>query len=137
MTAPSQAANISVTAATVKVGLAASVAAMATSKTALISLATAGLITAGSVAVGPLTDNINPGPQPSKAQSLVHVPHEMPSHGDQECWYYYPPNGNGAVMMRLMSGAKGNQQSYCQWLQSDQANYYRRENRSFCFKSRN
>jgi hypothetical protein len=45
----------------------------------------------------------------------------------KECWYYYPPNGNGTVMTRLESSSDS-MQSYCQWLQTDQSNYYRRKN---------
>jgi hypothetical protein len=44
-----------------------------------------------------------------------------------ERWYYYPTNGNGAVMMRFRSNTDG-EQFYCQWLQNDQANYYKHGN---------
>jgi hypothetical protein len=130
MTAASEAAaaNVSVTATTVKVGVSASLAAMATSKTAVISLATAGAIAAGSVAIAPTAEKSDLGPQESKAESFVNTPLQtMVSNGIEECWYYYPPNAKGAVMMRLISKPGGGQ-SYCQWLQDRQANYYKRNN---------
>lgn len=128
MTATSEAAaaNLCITPAIVKVGAAASLAVMATSKTAIVSLATAGVIAAGSVAIVPGTDKIGIRPQKCKAESLLNTPRQTKaSKGNQEYWYYYPPNANGAVMMRLKSTA-GGKQSYCQWLQNDQANYYKR-----------
>jgi len=53
------AANVSVTAATLKVGAAASLAAMVTSKTAIVSLTAAGTIAAGTAAITHRTDNID------------------------------------------------------------------------------
>lgn len=55
MTATSEAsaANVAVTAATVKVGVMASLAAMATSKTAVISLTTGAVVAAGTIAIVP------------------------------------------------------------------------------------
>ena len=130
MTATSEAAaaNLCITPATVKVGTAAYLAVMATSKTAIVSLATAGVIAAGSLVIAPEADKINAGPQKHKAESFFNTPQQITvSNGNKEYWYYYPPNANGAVMMRLKSTA-GGKQSYCQWLQTDQANYYKRGN---------
>jgi len=126
-TSEAAAANISVTASTVKAGLAASLAAMATTKTAVISLAAVGLLATGSVVIGPSMDKASLVPRQSNAQSLTDAPQQSKaSNRDLECWYYYPPRANGVVMMRLMSGMAGSEPSYCQWLQSDQANYYKR-----------
>ncbi len=130
MTATSEAAaaNLCITPATVKVGTAAYLAVMATSKTAIVSLATAGVIAVGSLVIAPEADKINAGPQKHKAESFFNTPQQITvSNGNKEYWYYYPPNANGAVMMRLKSTA-GGKQSYCQWLQTDQANYYKRGN---------
>ena len=130
LTASSEAAaaNVSVTAATIKVGAAATVAVLATSKIAVVSLATAGVIAAGSVAVVPQVDKIDVGPRKCKAESFLNSAQpRQASKTEGQCWYYYPPNGNGAVLMQFKSGTDG-KQSYCQWLQNDQANYYRHKN---------
>ncbi|MHC4640870.1 MAG: RNA polymerase sigma factor [Planctomycetota bacterium] len=129
MTATSEAlaANVTVTAATVKVGALASLAAMATSKTAVISLTTGAIIAAGTVAIVPGT-NMNDAEQMSKSNSYSSVPSPLEvNKGIEEHWYYYPPGTNGVVMMRVRS-TNDDRESYCQWLQNDQANYYRRNN---------
>lgn len=127
-TSEAAAANISVTAATVGVGATASLAVMATSKTAIVSLATAGAIVAGTVAIAPESGKTDAGPQKPKAESLFNTAWQAKeSGGIEECWYYYPPNANGAVMMRWKSNVDS-KQSYCQWLQNDQANYYKHKN---------
>jgi RNA polymerase sigma-70 factor (ECF subfamily) len=41
---------------------------------------------------------------------------------DSSCWYYYPPGRMDTVMIRTMGPAV----AYSQWLQKQQANYYRR-----------
>ncbi|MHC4169606.1 MAG: RNA polymerase sigma factor, partial [Planctomycetota bacterium] len=114
MTAASEAAaaNVSVTATTVKVGV----------------LATAGAVAAGSVAIAPMAEKIHFGPQESKAENFVDTPLlTKVGNGIEECRYYYPPNAKGAVMMWLISNTGGGQ-SYRQWLQQDEANYYKRNN---------
>ena len=127
-TSEAAAAHVSVTAATVKVGAAASLAAMATTKTAMVSLAATGVIAVSSVAVVPRVEKMGWGPQETNAESFVNTPIPTKlSHEFEACWYYYPPNADGAVMMRLISNTRG-RQSYCQWLQNDQANYYKRNN---------
>ena len=127
-TSEAAAAHVSVTAATIKVGAAASLAAMATTKTAMVSLAATGVIAVSSVAVVPRVEKMGWGPQETNAESFVNTPIPTKlSHEFEACWYYYPPNADGAVMMRLISNTRG-RQSYCQWLQNDQANYYKRNN---------
>jgi len=128
MTAPSKvaAAQISITAATTKVGIAAGLAAVAASKTIIVSVATVGVLAVGTMVETPKT---NKAPVTTPAESLPKTSYvtTQPVQADKphaECWYYYPPNGNGAVMMRFKSDGDG-RQSYCQWLQNDQANYYR------------
>ena len=129
LTASSEAAaaNVCVTAATIKVGAAATVAVLATSKIAVVSLATAGVIAAGSVAVARQADKIDLGPRKCKAESFLNTAWPMEASKDKgQCWYYYPQNGNGAVMMQFKPSTDG-KQSYCQWLRNDQANYYKRK----------
>ncbi len=127
-TSEAAAANISVTAATVKVGVAAALAATATSKTTIVSIAAVGTIAAGTVAIEYGRDKASAVPHNSKPESLYNAPPEartIKSIGEH--WYYYPPSADGVVMMKLKSNEDG-RQSYCQWLQNDQANYYRRGN---------
>ncbi|MHC4687858.1 MAG: RNA polymerase sigma factor, partial [Planctomycetota bacterium] len=129
MTAPSKAAaaQITVTAAATKVGVTASVAAIATSKTAILSL-TAGALTVGTMVATSGTDKPLVAPKerlPGSSYATVQTVRAGKRNAD--CWYYYPPNGNGTVMMRFKSDA-GGRQSYCQWLQNDQANYYKHKN---------
>jgi len=130
MTATSEAAaaKVSVTAATCKVGVAAGLLAAASSKTAIVSVTAAGALAVGAVAVtsGPEKNPAVPAKEPTKSLQIT-GPVEAVSKEAMECWYYYPPNGNGAVMMRLESNADGTQ-SYSQWLQNDQSNYYRHKN---------
>ncbi len=120
LTAPSKAAagSISVTGATVKVGAAASVAAAAASKTAIITLATAGVL-AGSAIVA------TSGPEGSAAASVEKatessyvLPQEVQGYeGSQEYWYYYPSKSSETVMMRV-------KRAESQYLQNAEANYY-------------
>jgi RNA polymerase sigma-70 factor (ECF subfamily) len=129
MTATSEAsaANTAVTAATVKVGALACLAAMTTSKTAVISLTAGAIVAAGTLAMVPGT-NTNDAGQVSKSNSYFSAPSQIETNkGIKEHWYYYPPGTNGVVMLRVRS-TSGNRESYCQWLQNDQANYYRRNN---------
>lgn len=129
MTAPSKAAaaQITVTAAATKVGVMASVAAIAVSKTAILSL-TAGALTVGTMVATSGTDKPLVAPEERlPGSSYATVQTVQADKSNAECWYYYPPNGNGAVMMRFKSGTRG-EQSYCQWLQNDQANYYKHKN---------
>ena len=127
LTASSEAAaaNVSVTAATIKVGAAATVAVLATSKIAVVSLTTAGVIAAGSVAITPQAGKIDIGPRKCKAESFLNTAYPTEASKGQ-FWYYYPRNGNGTVMMQFKAGTDV-KQSYCQWLQNDQANYYKRK----------
>ena len=124
MTATSEAsaANMAATATAVKVGVLASLAAMATSKTAGISLTAGAIVAAGTVATVPRT-NKNDAGQTTKSNNISSAPSQLEANKCiEEHWYYYPPSTNGVVMMRVRS-INGNRESYCQWLQNDQANY--------------
>ncbi len=130
MTAPSEAAaaKVAVMATTVKVGVPASLAAMAVSKTAVLSLTTAGVLAVGTMVATSAINGKTNVPKNKPPISLPVIGQVDPAADSiQECWYYYPPNGNGAVMMRLESNADSIPY-YCQWLQNDQSNYYRRKN---------
>jgi RNA polymerase sigma-70 factor (ECF subfamily) len=130
MTATSEAsaANVAVTAATVKVGVMASLAAMATSKTAVISVTTSAIVAAGTVAMLPGTNKNDVGPHVFQSTGFSGVKSQIEtSKGIGEYWYYYPPGTKGVVMRRVRS-ANEDTESYSQWLQNDQANYYKRKN---------
>ncbi|MBW8040615.1 MAG: sigma-70 family RNA polymerase sigma factor [Planctomycetes bacterium] len=127
LTAPSKAAavSISVTSATVKVGAAASVAAIAASKTAIISLATAGVLTVGTMVAtsGPESGVVVSG-EKSTESSYVIPQAVQTDKGGREYWYYYPSKANNTVMMRVKGADAKGQNSYCQYLQNAEGNYY-------------
>ncbi|MHC4110144.1 MAG: RNA polymerase sigma factor [Planctomycetota bacterium] len=127
LTAPSEAAaaGISVTSATVKVGAAASVATIAASKTAIVSLTAAGALTVGTIVVtsGPESGVVAPGESPTESSYVI--PQAVQTEkGSREYWYYYPSQANNMVVMHVKkSDAKG-QNSYCQYMQNAEGNYY-------------
>jgi RNA polymerase sigma-70 factor (ECF subfamily) len=130
MTAPSEAAaaKVAVMSNAVKVGVPASLAAIAVSKTAVLSLTTASILAVGTIVTTSAINGTTNVPKNKPTTSLPVIGQVDPAADSiQECWYYYPPNGNGSVMMRLESDADSIP-SYCQWLQNDQSNYYMRKN---------
>ena len=133
MTAPSKAAaaQISVTAAATKVGLAASIAGLATSKTAIVSLTTAGALTAGTVVMksGHWNQSVE-NTQPSTVSTQDIGQSSEGGNLNQEFWYYFPEIPTEAMMLRAKSGTLGDK-SFWQVLQDDQANYYYSNNRLY------
>ena len=124
-TTEATAASVSVTAATLRVGAAVSLAAMVTSKTAIISLATAGLITGGTVTITHQTDKIDNGPKISGTQTFVNTPNQAEASMDTEqCWYFFPEGAGKPVMIRLLKFNDSGEYSNCQYLQNQRANYY-------------
>jgi len=126
MTAPSEAAaaQISVTAATTKVGLLAAIAGLVTTKTAILSFTAAGALTAGTL--------ITTSSFVHRPSSIVPVPSSIGQFGqsesaEEEYWYYFPQGPAEAMMLRAKSGAVGDK-SYWQILQNDHANYYYHDN---------
>ena len=118
------AANVSVTAATLKVGAAASLAAMVTSKTAIVSLTAAGTIAAGTAAITHRTDNIDSKLQQNDTQTSLNAPQQTRANRPiEQCWYFFPEGAGGPVMMRLLEFSKSGKQSYCRYLQNQHANY--------------
>lgn len=119
------AASISVTSATVKVGAAAAAATIAGSKTSVVSLTAVGALTVGAVVATSGNDKTlttHKQEMPETSYSINQA--DQSSEKKLEQWYYYPPDGDGAVMMRFT----GVEQFYCQWMQSEQANYYKHDN---------
>ena len=129
MTAPSEAAaaNISVTAATMKVGALAGTVGLVASKTTVVSLATAGVLAVGSVTVGPqLVDSFREGGQANGNHSNMAVnPGGLVSEGEEH-WYYFPDGADKPMMMRIKSNSDGG--AYSQYLQNEQANYFYHNN---------
>ncbi len=125
ITAPSEAAaaEISVAAATMKVGVLAGLAGAVASKTAVVSLTTAGVLAVGSVTVGPdLVQKFSGGVADANRARAVNPVTAADSEGEQH-WYYYPEGVGGALVMRVKSGPAGTA-SYSQYLQNEQANYF-------------
>jgi hypothetical protein len=121
MTAPSKAAaaQLTVPATALKVGLAASVAGLATTTTGIVSLAAAGALTVGTVVT---TSNFRPAVAPSAPAVSVNSgatsPYATSSTAHQRYWYYFPGGPQGPLMLRAQSKA-----SSARILQNDQANY--------------
>ncbi len=120
MTAPSKvaAAQLTVPAAALKVGLVATVAGMATSATGIASVAAAGALTIGTVVA---TSNFKPIFMPDSTASVTSgtvSPYATSSTAHEQLWYYFPDGPQGALMLRAQSRT-----SRDRVLQNDQANY--------------
>ncbi len=105
MTASSEAAakGLAISAATTKVGVAAGLAAVATSKAAILSIAVAGAISIGTVAVTSYPNQPAAShPQGKTVSSQVTAALAKHHSGVHEYWHYYPNGTNGPVMMRLL-----------------------------------
>ena len=128
MTASSEAAaaSVSLTATTMKAGLAASVAGMIGAKTAIVSLTAAGALVVGTTMVISQPDKTTQTPPPIQASTDSHMAARTADQGKavDRCWYYYPPNADGAVMMRLLRADSKRNQPYLQSLHDEEANYY-------------
>jgi len=114
MTAPSEAAaaGVSVTTATTKVGLAAGLVGAATSKAALVTAATAGVVAVGAMVATSEPDKTRAveSREPAMAQQSV-VQNMSENQAGEECWYYYPEKFGGSVMMRLLKWDKKQESS--------------------------
>jgi RNA polymerase sigma-70 factor (ECF subfamily) len=118
MTAPSKAAaaQLTVPAAALKVGLAAGVAGLATSATGIVSIAAVGALTVGTVVAtsGPDRPAINPLTQGVRVVSS----YATSADAHEQYWYYFPEGPEGPMMLRAQSG-----NSTSLVLQNDEANY--------------
>jgi len=133
ITAPSEAAaaQISVTAAATKVGLAAGIAGAITSKTAIVSLTAAGALTAGTVVMksGAFNQGAE-GPYQSMTSTQNIGQSGESDNTNKKFWYYFPSGSAGPMMLRAKSGTVGDK-SYWQVLQDEKANYYYSNNRLY------
>jgi len=121
MTAPSKAAaaQLTVPAAALKVGLVAGVAGLATSTTGIVSLAAAGALTVGTVATTPSLRPVVSTPSAAvSVNSGTISPYATSSTAHQQYWYYFPGGPQGSMMLRAQSRTTS-----ARILQNDQANY--------------
>jgi len=129
LTAPSKvaAAEVSVAASSLKVGMGTALAGAISSKAAIVTLATAGVVTVGGIAVSPVvSDKSEPVSGGVAAVQQMYVAKHL-SHASSETWYYYPSDAAGVVMIRSKSSPAG-KGIQGQWMENDQANYYKINN---------
>lgn len=138
MTATTEATamKVSITAATLKVSAAASVAAMVTSKTGVVSLATAGLIAGGTVVTMNTAETGNGLPGSGAHNSVTYPDFGVVGKGMQQCWYFFPEGPGKPMMTRLVTSAASGRGTYCQLLQNQHANYSCRKNTIFIENAR-
>jgi len=103
ITAPSEAVAkvIAIPAAMTKVGVAAGLAAMATTKAGILAATAAGVITLGTIVATPGTNQATAPPTEGPAISSQ-ITASAAAKGVREYWHYYPQGANGPVMMRLL-----------------------------------
>jgi len=101
VTAPSEAAaaQLTVPAAAMKVGVLAGAAAVATTKTAILSMTAAGALAVGTVVVTNNAGVSKPTAAPAVVNSFV-----ARDTGRQAYWFYFPGEPDGVVMLRATSG---------------------------------
>jgi len=127
MTAPTEAAaaNVSVTSTAVKAGVAAGLATAASSKMAIVTLTTAGVLAVGTMVATSGPDRTIAGPVANPVRSLQIVsPSGQANRSVEQCWYYFPKGPGGPVMLRLMRADAGGEQLYCSWRQNESGNFY-------------
>jgi len=117
-TSETAAAGVTITASALHVGPWAAMAAFATRHILLATVTAVGTGGALVAGVGLLAD----GPQQATAMAVV--PRTGAVSQETSCWYYYPPGLADTVMIRT----GGRAIAYSQWLQREQANYYRQGN---------
>jgi len=117
------AAQIAISAATVKVGAGAAAAAIAAGRTMLVTLAGAGVVTVGAIVV-----NSKPSPgdagRSAVAVDPVSAGYVSSSRVSEECWYFFPQGVAGPVMLRQMYTPAGGGESFCGVLQNEYGNYH-------------
>ena len=124
MTAPTKAAaaQISISASTVKVGLLTGIVGVATTKTAIVSFTAASALTAGTIVktTAPWKDADLPRIPPVSTQVVSQF--DQNSNAPEEHWYYFPYGASQYMMLRATSGVVG-EKSYKLILQNEEANY--------------
>jgi len=123
LTAPAEAAaQVSVSSASLSIGTLAGLVGIATTKTAIVSLSAAAVITVaavvGSGSLGPKSGQIAGAAEDHAA--TISTPHNQARQ--EEYWYYFPEGPDNPVMIRVKAGRRGHRPQ-AQFLQNDQANY--------------
>ncbi|NLH15913.1 MAG: sigma-70 family RNA polymerase sigma factor [Phycisphaerae bacterium] len=126
MTAATQAAalRVSVPAASLKVGLAASIAGIVTTKVAILSMSAGTLLVAGSAIVDtPLSKIFSRKADMPVVQTMASMdgPGKM-EEGDESRWMYFPEGANGPLMLRV--ARLGADNGECVSLQNSIGNYH-------------
>jgi RNA polymerase sigma-70 factor (ECF subfamily) len=116
-TSEAAAAQVSISASTLHVGLWGILAGVATQPVAAILLGVTLAAAGGALVAG--GDLWRDDPPPA---ALAKVTPARTVSQDSSRWYYYPPGAADTVMIRTRDRTI----SYSQWLQKEQANYYRR-----------
>jgi RNA polymerase sigma-70 factor (ECF subfamily) len=131
MTAPSEAAaaQLSVTAAATKVGVAAGIAGAVTSKTAIVSLAAAGVLTAGTVVMKSGAFSNSPENPYTSLTSTQNIG-QFGDNDNTNSWYYFPDGTKGPMISRAKSSTVGEKSNW-QVLQDEKVNYYYSNNRLY------
>ncbi len=126
LTAPSEAAaaSVSVTAAACKVSVPAGLFAMASGKTAIVSLTAAGAITISGIMATSAMDG-KTGLLENKPVTSLQITGRMePAQGDvEERWYYYPKSVDGPVMLRWVQWDTQGKIPFGRSWQDERANY--------------
>jgi RNA polymerase sigma-70 factor (ECF subfamily) len=116
------AAGVSITAATLHIGPWTSLVALAAQPVLAAILLVGALAGTGGAF---LARHGGPSPNPAPAAAGAQAAPAWAVSQDMSYWYYYPPRTSQMVMIRT----RGQAPAYSQWLQSEQANYYRQGNR--------
>jgi len=134
LTAPAEAAspvNITVTAASVKVGLTATIIASARTKLGVATMAAAALGLAGMGARSVLSEpalleraHVKTLHFTTQLRSTDWGPSSSSSKGAYEQWYSFPDGIDGPMFMRMQRWTPQQDKKYCAWLQDTRANYY-------------
>ena len=120
-TSEAGAAQVAVTSATLQVGPLGALWATITGKAGLLTLATAGSLTLGSVA---LLQNHPPAGPEGVQKPTVAAPAAAWPREKQECWYYFPEGPHETVMLRVLRANTQGAQPICRILQNRYANYH-------------
>ncbi|MHC4624943.1 MAG: RNA polymerase sigma factor [Planctomycetota bacterium] len=136
VTAPAEAAAVTVAPASTKVSLATAIVAATGTKAGVATIAAAaiGLAAVGSVSV--VSSNVSRSSLPMRPDvSSLHYTIQARDHsrapataslskGAYEQWYYFPEGVDGPVFMRMQRWNPGQTRKLCAWLQDAKANYY-------------
>ena len=124
-TSEAAAASISVTAATLKVGLVGTVIGIAASKATIATLATAAVLAAGTaVVMDSDTKQTGHTPMAVQAKSISTLgPQQFDAMSRQEWWCWYRHHDRDSVIVRVMQCDKDGKYRYCNWKQDQGCNY--------------